>query len=119
VKVPFRSRGTSISASSKSPFSFLRLMRLPDFLGHRRAVVEGVKQWQSRPLEPLYPILFLDALMVKMRHEGRVVCVSSIVNTDQKIIKNKVGLLNLAQMLGSVSQACKMMGVFILVSCPL
>ena len=32
------------------------------------------------------------------------------MNTDQKIIKNKVGLLNLAQMLGSVSQACKMMG---------
>jgi Winged helix-turn helix len=32
------------------------------------------------------------------------------VNTNQKIIKNKVGLLNLAQMLGSVSQACKMMG---------
>ena len=36
------------------------------------AVVEEVKEWQSRPLEPLYPILFLDALMVKMRHEGRV-----------------------------------------------
>ena len=32
------------------------------------------------------------------------------MNTDQKIIKNKVGLLNLARMLGSVSQACKMMG---------
>ena len=32
------------------------------------------------------------------------------MNTDQKIIKNKVGLLNLAQMLGSVSQACKAMG---------
>jgi transposase InsO family protein len=32
------------------------------------------------------------------------------VNTDQTIIKNKVGLLNLAEMLGSVSQACKMMG---------
>ena len=32
------------------------------------------------------------------------------MNTDQKIIKNKVGLLNLAQMLGSVSQACKVMG---------
>jgi hypothetical protein len=31
------------------------------------------------------------------------------VNTDQKIIKNKVGLPKLAQMLGSVSQACKMM----------
>jgi transposase InsO family protein len=32
------------------------------------------------------------------------------VNTDQKIIKNKVGVLKLAEMLGSVSQACKMMG---------
>lgn len=36
------------------------------------AVVEEVKAWQSRPLEPLYPIVYLDALMVKMRHEGRV-----------------------------------------------
>ena len=33
------------------------------------------------------------------------------MNTDQKIIKNKVGLLNLAEMLGSVSEACKVMGL--------
>lgn len=36
------------------------------------AVVEEVRAWQSRPLETIYPILYLDALMVKMRHEGRV-----------------------------------------------
>jgi putative transposase len=36
------------------------------------AVIEEVKAWQTRPIEPLYPILFLDALMVKMRHEGQV-----------------------------------------------
>jgi putative transposase len=36
------------------------------------AGMEEVKAWQSRPLEPLYPILYLDALYVKMRHEGRV-----------------------------------------------
>jgi putative transposase len=35
-------------------------------------VMEEVKAWQSRPLEPIYPIVYLDALMVKMRHEGRV-----------------------------------------------
>ena len=29
------------------------------------AVVEEVKQWQNRPLEELYPIVYLDALMVK------------------------------------------------------
>jgi transposase InsO family protein len=32
------------------------------------------------------------------------------VTTNQKIIKNKVGLLNLAEQLGNVSQACKIMG---------
>ena len=36
------------------------------------AVMEEVKAWQMRPIEPLYPILFLDALMLKMRHEGQV-----------------------------------------------
>lgn len=32
------------------------------------------------------------------------------MNTQQKIIKNKLGLLNLAETLGSVSKACKVMG---------
>ena len=36
------------------------------------AVVEEVRQWQSRPLEPLYAIVYFDALFVKMRHEGRI-----------------------------------------------
>src|SRR3984957_386146 len=36
------------------------------------AVMEEVKAWQNRALEPLYGIVYLDALYVKMRHEGRV-----------------------------------------------
>lgn len=36
------------------------------------AVMDEVKTWQGRPLEPLYAIVYLDALYVKMRHEGRV-----------------------------------------------
>lgn len=32
------------------------------------------------------------------------------MNAEDKIIKNKLGLLNLAEMLGSVSRACKVMG---------
>src|ERR1700756_2312893 len=36
------------------------------------AVIEEVKAWQTRPLEPIYAIIYLDALYVKMRHEGRV-----------------------------------------------
>ena len=33
-----------------------------------------------------------------------------MLNTNEKIIKNKVGLLNLAEELGNVSKACKLMG---------
>jgi hypothetical protein len=35
------------------------------------------------------------------------------VNTDQKIIRNKVGLLNLADMVGSVSEAWKSNGILV------
>jgi len=35
-------------------------------------VMEEARAWQNRPLEPFYAVVFLDALYVKMRHEGRV-----------------------------------------------
>ena len=35
-------------------------------------ILEEVKIWQNRPLEPLYAIVYLDALVVKIRHNGRV-----------------------------------------------
>jgi putative transposase len=35
-------------------------------------VWEEVQAWQCRPLERMYAIVYLDALFVKMRHEGRV-----------------------------------------------
>jgi transposase-like protein len=36
------------------------------------SVVEEVKEWQSRPLEVVYPVVFFDALRVKIRDEGVV-----------------------------------------------
>jgi len=35
-------------------------------------VLDEVRQWQNRPLEPIYAIVYFDALFVKMRHEGRI-----------------------------------------------
>ena len=35
-------------------------------------VMEEVKSWQNRPLDPVYPIMYLDALMVKIRETGHV-----------------------------------------------
>jgi transposase-like protein len=34
--------------------------------------MEQAKAWQSRPPEAFYAVIFLDAVFVKMRHEGRV-----------------------------------------------
>ena len=34
------------------------------------AVLEEVAAWQARPLEPVYPLVFFDALRVKIRDEG-------------------------------------------------
>jgi transposase-like protein len=36
------------------------------------AVLDEVREWQSRPLEAMYPIVFFDALRVKIRDEGLV-----------------------------------------------
>ena len=34
-------------------------------------VIDEVKQWQNRPLNAVYPIVFLDCLVIKVRDNGR------------------------------------------------
>ncbi|MFZ2480489.1 MAG: transposase, partial [Propioniciclava sp.] len=36
------------------------------------AVLDEVKAWQSRPLDPVYPVIYLDALVVKVRDSHQV-----------------------------------------------
>jgi putative transposase len=36
------------------------------------AVVDDVREWQQRPLDDVYPVLFLDALVLKIREGGTV-----------------------------------------------
>lgn len=36
------------------------------------AVLDEISAWQNRPLEPVYPVVFFDALRVKIRDEGLV-----------------------------------------------
>ncbi|WP_126447988.1 IS256 family transposase [Sulfuricystis multivorans] len=36
------------------------------------AVMAEVTEWQNRPLEPMYPVVFFDCLRVKIRDEGTV-----------------------------------------------
>jgi len=37
------------------------------------AVIDEVVQWQNRPLEPIYPIVYLDCIVVKVRHNKQVI----------------------------------------------
>jgi putative transposase len=36
------------------------------------AVIEEVREWQARPLEPVWPVIFLDAIICKVRDAGTV-----------------------------------------------
>ena len=36
------------------------------------AVMEDVREWQQRPLDDVYPVIFLDALVLKVREGGTV-----------------------------------------------
>ena len=36
------------------------------------AVLPELREWQSRPLDVMYPIMYLDAIVVKVRTDGRV-----------------------------------------------
>ena len=45
----------------------------PEFISSvTDAVIAEVTAWQSRPLEPMYPVVFFDALRVKIREEAVV-----------------------------------------------
>ncbi len=37
------------------------------------AAKEQVTEWQNRPLDSLYPIVYLDCIVVKVRHNGAVI----------------------------------------------
>lgn len=58
------------------------------------AVLEAVKQWQNRSLDPLYILVYLDAIFVKVRDQGHIhnqaVYLAIGVNTDG--IKEVLGM---------------------------
>ena len=58
------------------------------------AVLEEVKAWQARPLEELYPIIYLDALVVKVRdgHQVRNKAAHIAVGVDLDGIKHVLGI---------------------------
>jgi putative transposase len=58
------------------------------------AVLEEITAWQSRPLEPLYPVIYLDALVVKVRDGAHVrnKAAHIAVGVDMDGIKHVLGI---------------------------
>ena len=58
------------------------------------AVLEEVRDWQTRPLEEIYPIIYLDALVVKVRdgHQVRNKAAHIAVGVDLDGVKRVLGI---------------------------
>jgi transposase-like protein len=56
-------------------------------------IIPLVKEWQARPLEPLYCIVWLDAMFYKVKEEGKVVsrCVYNILGINAEGRKDLLG----------------------------
>jgi putative transposase len=57
-------------------------------------VAEEVLAWQRRPLEPLYPVIYLDAIVVKVRDGGHVrnKAAHLAVGVDMDGVKHMLGI---------------------------
>jgi putative transposase len=58
------------------------------------AVLEEIKKWQHRPLDPVYPVIFIDALVVKVRENNVVTNKAAhlIIGVDTDGIKHVLGI---------------------------
>lgn len=58
------------------------------------AVLEEVQEWQRRPLDPMYPIVYLDALVIKIRdgHQVRNKSAHIAVGVDIDGIRHVLGI---------------------------
>ena len=46
----------------------------PDLISDvTNSIIEDVREWQNRPLDSIYPVVFLDAIVIKGRTDGKVI----------------------------------------------
>ena len=57
-------------------------------------IISKVKEWQSRPLEAMYPFVWLDAIHYKIKEDGRYIskAVYTILGVDFEGKKEVLGL---------------------------
>ena len=73
------------------------------------AVCEAVMDWQRRPLDPFYPVIFLDAIRVKVREGHKVANKAAhiAIGVDMEGIKHVLGIWVQADEGASYSIGCE------------
>jgi putative transposase len=83
----FRDISTHINEMYDTDISAMTLSAITD------RIIPLVKEWQSRPLESVYCIVWMDAMFYKIREEGRVItrCLYNIMGIDVEGKKEILG----------------------------
>jgi len=57
-------------------------------------IMPAVVEWQARPLDSVYPIVFLDGIVFKVRHDGKVInkCVYTVLGINLDGHKDILGI---------------------------
>ncbi len=57
-------------------------------------ILEHVKEWQSRPLEPVYYTVWMDGIVLKVRHNGKYInkCIYLVIGLKKDGLKEVLGM---------------------------
>lgn len=57
-------------------------------------ITEHVKEWQSRPLEPVYYVVWMDGIMLRIKHSGKYQnkCIYLVIGLKQDGLKEVLGM---------------------------
>lgn len=57
-------------------------------------VIEHVKEWQARPLEPVYYVVWMDGIMLRIKHSGKYVnkCIYLVIGLKKDGLKEVLGM---------------------------
>ena len=57
-------------------------------------ILEHVKAWQARPLEPVYYVVWMDGIMLRVKHNGKYInkCIYLVIGLKKDGLKEVIGM---------------------------
>jgi putative transposase len=62
-------------------------------------ITEHVRQWQQRPLEPVYYVVWMDGIMLKIKESGKYInkCIYLVIGLKNDGLKEVLGMWGLTK----------------------